>query len=70
MFFPAGTPQAMVSKLNGEIRSALSTPEIRAFYPREALEPVASSPAELSTKLRQDTEKYARVIRAANIRIQ
>ena len=69
MFFPKGTPKPIVDKLNAEIRKALDTPEIKAFMPREALDPVASSPGELSELLTREIEKYARVIRLANIRL-
>ncbi|HEU0289323.1 MAG TPA: tripartite tricarboxylate transporter substrate binding protein, partial [Burkholderiales bacterium] len=65
MFYPKGTPKPIVDKLNVEIRKALDTPEIKAFMPREALDPVASSPEELSTLLKVEIEKYARVIRLA-----
>ena len=67
MFFPKGTPRAIVDKLNAEIRKALQTAEIKAFYPREALDPVASSPEELTELLKREIPKYAKVIRVANI---
>ena len=67
MFYPKGTPQPIVDKMNAEIRKALDTLEIRAFLPREALDPVASSPEELSALLKREIEKYAKVIRLANI---
>ncbi len=70
MFFPKGTPRPIVDRLNGEIRKALDTPEIKAFYPREALDPVASSPEELSALLKREIEKYAKVIRLAGIRVE
>ena len=70
MFFPAGTSREIVNMLNTEIRNALGTEEIRKFFQREALEPVASSPAELSTMLKREIEKYAKVIKAANITVQ
>ncbi len=70
MFFPRGTPKPIVDRLNAEIRKALDTPEIKAFFPREALDPVASSPEELSALLKREIEKYARVIRLANIQIE
>jgi len=69
MFYPKGTPKPIIDKMNVEIRKALDTPEIKAFMPREALDPVASSPEELSALLKVEIEKYARVIRLANIRI-
>jgi len=69
MFFPKGTPRPIVDKLNAEIRKALETPEVKAFYPREALDPVASSPEELAALLTREIAKYAKVIRLANIRL-
>ena len=69
MFFPKGTPRPVVDRLNAEIRKALATAEIKAFLPREALEPVASSPEELSALLRREIDKYAKVIQLANIRV-
>ena len=69
MFYPKGTPKPIVDKMNAEIRKALDTPEIKAFMPREALDPVASSPEELSELLKREIEKYAKVIRQANIRL-
>jgi len=70
MFYPAGTPPEIVNKLNTEIRNALGTEEIRKFFQREALDPAASSPEDLSTLLKREIEKYAKVIKAANITVQ
>jgi tripartite-type tricarboxylate transporter receptor subunit TctC len=70
MFYPKGTPRAIVDKLNAELRKALDTPEVKAFYPRQALEPVVSSPEELGALLKSEIEKYAKVIKAANIRLE
>ena len=69
MFYPRGTPRPIVDKMNAEIKKALATPEIKAFLPREALDPVASSPEELSALLKREIEKYAKVIHLANIRL-
>jgi tripartite-type tricarboxylate transporter receptor subunit TctC len=69
MFFPKGTPKAIVDKMNAEIRKALDTPEIKTFMPREALDPVASSPDELSALLKREIAKYAKVIKFANVRL-
>ena len=69
MFFPKGTPRAIVDKLNAEIRKASDTPEVKAFYPKEALDPVLSSPEELAELLKREIEKYAKVIQRANIHL-
>ncbi|MGH8702933.1 MAG: Bug family tripartite tricarboxylate transporter substrate binding protein [Burkholderiales bacterium] len=69
MFYPKGTPKPIVDKLNAEIRKALNTSELREFYPKEALDAVASSPEELSALVKREIEKYAKVIALANIRL-
>ena len=70
MFYPKNAPKPIIAKLNVEIRKALDTPEMKAFFPREALDPVASSPEELSALVKREVEKYAKVIREANIRVE
>jgi len=70
MFYPRGTPRPIIDRMNEEIRKALQTPEIKAFMPREALDPVASTPEELSALLQREIPKYAKVIKAANIRVE
>jgi tripartite-type tricarboxylate transporter receptor subunit TctC len=70
MFYPKGTPRPIVDKLNAEIRKALETPEVKAFLPREALDPVASSPEELAAFFDSEIKKYAKVIQAAHIKME
>jgi tripartite-type tricarboxylate transporter receptor subunit TctC len=70
MFYPKGTPRPIVDKLNAEIKKALDTAEVKAFMPREALDPVASTPEELTALLRQEIDKYAKVIRLAGIKVE
>ena len=70
MFFPKDTPRPIVDKLNAEIKKALETPEFKAFLPREALDPVASSPEELANFMKSEIQKYAKIIKAANIRME
>jgi tripartite-type tricarboxylate transporter receptor subunit TctC len=70
MFYPKGTPRPVVDKMNSEIKAALGTPGIKSFYPKQALDAVGSSPEELSDFFKAEVEKYAKVIRAANIRIE
>ncbi|HSE00763.1 MAG TPA: tripartite tricarboxylate transporter substrate binding protein [Burkholderiales bacterium] len=69
MFFPAGTPKPIVDRLNAEIKKALNAADIRDFMPREALDPVASTPAELGAQFRREIERYAKIIKAGNIRL-
>lgn len=68
LFVPRGTPRPIVDRMNAEIRKALQTPEMREFMPREALDPVGGTPEELGALLKRDVAKYAKVVRAGNIR--
>jgi tripartite-type tricarboxylate transporter receptor subunit TctC len=70
MFYGKGTPRPIVDRMNAEIKKALATPEMKNFMPREALDPVASSPEELSALLKREIEKYAKVIRLAGIKVE
>ena len=70
MFYPKGTPKAIVDSMNQEIRKAANTPELKAFYPKQALDVVASSPEELGALLKREIPKYAQVIQNGNIRMQ
>jgi tripartite-type tricarboxylate transporter receptor subunit TctC len=64
---PAGTPQAVVEKLNREISAIVQSPEMREKLKGQGLEADAMSPAELASLYRTETAKWAKVIRDAKI---
>jgi tripartite-type tricarboxylate transporter receptor subunit TctC len=70
MFMPAGTPKAIVDKLNAEILKALKSPEVQSYMAKEGGQPVGSTPQELATMFQQEVTKYARVIGDAHIAAQ
>jgi tripartite-type tricarboxylate transporter receptor subunit TctC len=70
MFFPAGTPKPIIDKLNSEIVKALKTKEVVEFMPREALDPVGSSPEELAANFKREIDRYAKIITAGNIHLE
>ena len=70
MFVPAGTPAAVINKLHGDSVTAIRSPEMKEFMAAEGADPVASTPAELGAYLRHEVERYARVIKSANIRAE
>jgi tripartite-type tricarboxylate transporter receptor subunit TctC len=67
MFFPKGTPRAIVDRMNAEIKKAMQTRELAEFMQKQALDLVASSPEELTALLQGEIPKYAKVIRLASI---
>ena len=70
MFFPAGTPKAIVDRLNSEIAKALKGKDLQDFMAREALDPVASSPAQLEANFKREIARYAKIIKAGNITVE
>jgi tripartite-type tricarboxylate transporter receptor subunit TctC len=70
MFFPAGTPKEIVSKMNAEINKALKSEEVVKFMTSEGADPVGSTPEELTAYFKKEVEKYGKLIKARNIRLQ
>lgn len=70
LFAPAGTPEAIVTKLSGELAKAVKTREMRDFITSEGAEPVGSTPQELAAYFRREVERYAKVIKAGNVRVE
>ena len=68
VFVPAGTPQEIVAKLNSEILKALKSPEVIDYLLHDGADPVGSTPAELAANYLREIMKYAKLIKAANIR--
>ena len=65
---PAKTPRSVIQYLNREFTLVLNTPEIRERLVGAGMDPAPSSPEELDAFLPRDLEKWARVVRAANIK--
>ena len=70
IFAPAGTPAAIVIKISQEIASAIQLPDVREFMAKEGAEPVGSTPQEFAAFFRNEVNRYAQVIRSANIRVE
>ena len=66
---PRGTPQPVVDKLNAELLKMLAQPETRDKLLAMGLEPAGNSPAEFGQLIRTDIAKYAKVIKAGNVKI-
>ncbi|MGZ5092430.1 MAG: Bug family tripartite tricarboxylate transporter substrate binding protein [Burkholderiales bacterium] len=59
---PAGTPQAIVNRLNALLRDAVTDAEVVKTLQRQGLNPAPSSPQELTARMRADYVKWKRVI--------
>ena len=67
---PAGTPREIIVKLHAEVVKALALPDLRERYQSSGIEPVGSTPEQFTAEIREDISRWAKVVRAANIRAE
>jgi tripartite-type tricarboxylate transporter receptor subunit TctC len=65
---PRNTPAQIIDKLNREINAAVADPRMKARLADLGGTPLASSPAEFARLIADETEKWGRLVRAANIK--
>jgi len=65
---PAGTPQPIVDRLNKEFNAALASPDVRQKIAGMLLEPTGNSPQEFGAFIRNQSERWGKVIREGNIK--
>jgi tripartite-type tricarboxylate transporter receptor subunit TctC len=70
IFAPAGTPAAIVNRLNGEIAKVLKDADIQKRFGEQGLEPTLMTPRELKRYAETDVSRWTRLIKAANIKVQ
>ena len=66
---PAATPPEAVNALSKALLAALETTEVKARFQTLGLESIASTPAQMGEYAKSEREKWAKVIRASNIRL-
>ena len=65
---PKNTPVAIVDRLNKEINAALTDSKMKARFADLGGVPLPMTPAEFGKLIADETEKWGKVIRAANIK--
>jgi tripartite-type tricarboxylate transporter receptor subunit TctC len=65
---PTGTPAEIIGKLNKEVNAGLADAKMKARLADLGETPFPGSPADFSKLIADDTEKWGKVIRAANIK--
>jgi tripartite-type tricarboxylate transporter receptor subunit TctC len=65
---PAGTPKAVVDKLNAEIAKVIARPDVKDAWAKQGAVPMTMTPAEFETYLKGDIEKWAKVVATAGIK--
>jgi len=69
MMAPAGTPKAIVSLLQRETAKILKLPDVQERLKSLGLEPVGSTPEEHAKQLRSDLERWAKLAKAVQLKI-
>jgi len=66
---PLGTPRPVVDKLNAAIERSLRTEDVRRKFAALGIEPVGGPPEAFARHIRAESEKWGRLVKAANIRL-
>ena len=69
VLYPAGTPRAVVDKLHADTVKALGDADVKKRFADLGVEAVSSTPAEFAAFIKAEQDKYARLIREANIKV-
>jgi tripartite-type tricarboxylate transporter receptor subunit TctC len=67
---PAGTPREIVNRLSGEVQKALASPDVRERYGTLGLNPTSMTPDDLAKLMRDESVRYADIIKRANIKLE
>jgi tripartite-type tricarboxylate transporter receptor subunit TctC len=66
---PAGLPAAIAGQVNAEVNRALASPELTEIFAKEGAEPWSQSPAQFEAVVKGDIERWKKVAREANIKV-
>lgn len=67
---PARMPKPILSRLNGELVQMLQDPALREMMTREGADPLSSSPEEFARTIAVDITKWAKVVKAAGVKVE
>ena len=64
---PAGTPPAIVNRLNAELRRVLDAPDLRQRFAEQGTQPAGGTPEQFSAFMREDYQRWGSVIKRARL---
>jgi len=67
---PAGTPVAVINKLNAEIVRLLQTADMKRLWNRYGMGTPTATPAQFAEVIKSDYEKYSKLIKSAGIKLR
>ena len=68
IFAPAGTPAAIVARVNRDVNELLKEADVRAVLAKQGLEPAGGTPEALGARVERDLASWTRVVKAAGIK--
>ena len=68
MFFPAKTPANIISRFHAEMMKVLNDADVKKLMENQGAVPFGTSPEEMAVYLKNEIEKYAKVIQASGVR--
>ena len=69
VLYPAGTSKAIVDKLHADTVKALADPDVKKRFADLGVDAVSSSPQEFAAFIRSEMDKYTKLIKEANIKV-
>ena len=70
IFAPAGTPEAVVARLNRDFVATVHDPEVGRKFAAAGVEGIGSTPAELDRWVRSEYEKWAKFVKTSNLKFE
>ncbi|MCD0505903.1 Bug family tripartite tricarboxylate transporter substrate binding protein [Bordetella petrii] len=69
LFAPAGTPKAVIAKINTDVVRALNSPDIKKLYAGQGADVIGDSPESASARVRADVDKWRDVINDIGLKV-
>jgi tripartite-type tricarboxylate transporter receptor subunit TctC len=69
LFAPAGTPRAIVDKIQADVAKALALPEVRERFLAQGADPGGNTPEQFAAFIRAETDKWTRVVKFSNAKV-
>ena len=67
---PAATPKDIVTRLNAEIVKIVNAPDFRKKMEEIGAEPIGDTPQQMAKQIKDDTERFAKLVKEANVTIE
>ena len=70
MFVPRGTPPEIVGRVNSAVNAALADEKVRESFINQAQEPSGGTAEEYAKRVREDSDKYGRLVKELNVKVE